>query len=76
MLLVLCDLYKLAQFEIKSSRQHTGKLRYLLNAKYFVVVGWSFFNIYELLSCHIFMIYGAVNFKLVIIEIYKCSIKN
>lgn len=76
MSLVLCDLYKLAPFEIKSSRQYSGKPRHPLNAKHFVVVGWGFFNIYELLSRHIFMIYGAVNFKLVIIEIYKCSIKN
>lgn len=33
-------------------------------------------NIYKLLNPHIFMIYGAVNFKLVIIEIDKYSIKN
>lgn len=35
-----------------------------------------FLNIYKLLSPHVYMIYGAVNFKLVIIEIDKYSIKN
>lgn len=61
---------------MKSPREHTGKLRHRLNAKHFIVVGWGFFNIYKSLSPHIFMIYGAVNFKLVIIEIDKYSIKN
>lgn len=68
---------KSALFEIKLSREHTGKLRHPLNAKHFVVVSWGGgVNIYKLLNPHIFMIYGAVNFKLVIIEIDKYSIKN